>query len=395
MDTSLTPSVPDGSDTPVAPFEGPEKLLEIWFAEDASACEGVGLLQVSKEQWVTMLDLVKCQVLSVLKGNGVHAYLLSESSMFVYPHKLVLKTCGTTTLLLGLERLLQIAKQSCGLEVVYRLFYSRKTFMFPEKQEGPHKDWQTEVEFLDKIFENGSAYTVGPMNGEHWLLYLTSTPFPPSPLKIGINPASSPRLQDQTLEILMSDLDDDHCKNFFQPPLSPILPSPISPSSNPSPSIGHVLGTEVSQHLGIDRISSPEKYITKLDSFLFEPCGYSANALVSSAPSEDSAKDKGGEDFYYSIHVTPSPREHTYASYETNQCFTSVSEIEETINRVVKIFRPGRIVVTWFVERQEEEEEGDVDWKKVRVDGFGKRERIRYEFEGYDLVFNTWEETKK
>ena len=46
--------------------------------------------------------------------------------------------------------------------------------MFPDKQLGPHKDWTSEIEFLDNVFERGSAYTVGKMNGDHWLLYMTT-----------------------------------------------------------------------------------------------------------------------------------------------------------------------------------------------------------------------------
>lgn len=76
----------------------------------------------------------------------------SESSMFVWPHKLILKTCGTTTLLLGLPTLLRIASETCGLRGVWRCFYSRKTFMFPDRQRGPHKDWAQEMSFLDQLF---------------------------------------------------------------------------------------------------------------------------------------------------------------------------------------------------------------------------------------------------
>lgn len=123
----------------------------------------------------------------------------------MFPNKLIMKTCGTTLNLLGLPRILSIAKEYAGLDSVYRCFYSRKSFMFPEYQTGPHKGgWTAEVGFLDDVFgqclqlrfsprsprakdkikltstciislaDNGSAYTVGPMNGDHWLLYVTS-----------------------------------------------------------------------------------------------------------------------------------------------------------------------------------------------------------------------------
>jgi hypothetical protein len=33
-----------------------------------------------------------------------------------------------------------------------RCFYSRKSFFFPERQQGPHRDWTDEVRFLDNVF---------------------------------------------------------------------------------------------------------------------------------------------------------------------------------------------------------------------------------------------------
>lgn len=151
----------DGS----SPFEGPEKLLEIWWSDSAEHAHGKGLRNVTRRDWEEMLDQVHCKVLSVIEGDGVDAYLLrlawclsieataqttlhSESSMFVWPHKLILKTCGTTTLLLGLETILQLAKKVGYARGPWRVFYSRKTFMFPDKQKGPHKDWRAEMSTL-------------------------------------------------------------------------------------------------------------------------------------------------------------------------------------------------------------------------------------------------------
>ena len=38
--------------------------------------------------------------------------------------------------------------------------------MFPEKQLGPHRDWALEIEYLDRFFDMGTAYTVGKVNGD-------------------------------------------------------------------------------------------------------------------------------------------------------------------------------------------------------------------------------------
>lgn len=71
-----------------APFEGPEKLLEIWFAPSAALVPGppgtngkTGLRQVDRRIWEDMLDIVKCKVLSVVEGLEIDAYLLRLSPL--------------------------------------------------------------------------------------------------------------------------------------------------------------------------------------------------------------------------------------------------------------------------------------------------------------------------
>lgn len=75
----------DIPEDPHAPFEGPEKLLEIWFtpsaqdvpdADEPSAEGRTGLRKVNRKIWEEMLDIVKCQVLSVVEGTEMDAYLL-------------------------------------------------------------------------------------------------------------------------------------------------------------------------------------------------------------------------------------------------------------------------------------------------------------------------------
>ena len=66
------------------PFEGPEKLLEIWFAPSPAHVPDAytapkgrsGLRGVNQKVWEDMLDIVKCKILSVVRGREVDAYLL-------------------------------------------------------------------------------------------------------------------------------------------------------------------------------------------------------------------------------------------------------------------------------------------------------------------------------
>jgi S-adenosylmethionine decarboxylase len=426
-------------------FEGPEKLLEVWFAPGpdalpASAAKN-GLKAVSNETWKEMLDIVNCKVLSVVESEHLDAYLLSESSMFVFNHKLILKTCGTTTLLWGLPRMLEIAATKAGFPhhkisplkgmptaaTPYRVFYSRKNFLFPDKQQGPHRSWKDEVRYLDNIFSGGSAYMVGKMNGDHWYLYLTSpnsimtppaTPDheKPTETKVLQFPVGSATSlcngslgnDDETLEILMTDLEPENAKQFYLENASAVaegkyferahearqeaanslgdLSSSVSKLttsggttsgsasaqddtfdvfSNTSSdnnggftpeedlrypdelsTEGHALGTVVSEACGLSDVYPTSRYPdARVDAYLFTPCGFSANGVI---PAPDQA---GTATHYFTVHVTPEPH-CSYASFETNVPGRQTGrETVEVIQHVVDIFKPGRFSVTLFEAR--------------------------------------------
>ncbi len=444
-------------------------------------------MAVDRKVWEDMLDIVKCKVLSVIYGDEMDAYLLryvqvhaiyvnqtnprsSESSFFVSPHRLILKTCGTTLNLLGLPRILSIAKTHAKLSKVYQCFYSRKSFMFPDKQLGPHKDWGMEVQYLDKIFERGSAYTVGKVNGDHWLLHMTS----PEDLNSGSSTevsslASSiaslqderwavvgqgglytlpclPPAQDYTIEILMTHLSARARAAFFTPPsVDPCGTSEESPSSH---------AQRISSEIGICDIF-PRKH-THLDAYAFTPCGYSSNALITLPHAEGDDDDefsapqpcetKKGEG-YYSIHVTPEEG-WSYASFECNVPLASKSpahsrakpddgampDLRTLVQRVVRIFEPGKITLTLFISSAENASASEDDGGETAVDAaqrafkaaltrpscggtpstglpdtlhstrreasplstadavrYKRTDKINYEFGGYDLAFASFE----
>jgi S-adenosylmethionine decarboxylase len=416
-----------------------------------------------------MLELVNCKVLSIVESEDVDAYLLSESSMFVFPHKLILKTCGTTTLLFGLPRILEIAAifggyarstapSGRGIAIAappYRVFYSRKNFLFPDRQHGPHRSWRDEVKSLDKLFLGGSAYMIGKMNGEHWYLYLTEpntmlTP-PASPThsdsptetetKVlslptaihGIKKGSMCEAEDETLEILMTDLDEENAKQFYLENASAVAESQyrgarsgsdnhVDVFSNTSSdngemtsdeeaypeeltTEGHALGTVVSESCGLSDVYPKSKYPdSRIDAYLFTPCGFSANAVVPAAEGETGTH-------YFTVHVTPEPN-CSYASFETNvPALQKGRDTAEIVSNVVDIFKAGRFSVTLFEAKtsfeEQENDSTDVDAlfeikalerkalrrsaKMEAIKGYRRVDRIVHDLDGYDLVFRYYE----
>jgi len=393
-------------------FEGPEKLIEIWFKppkerldelneiDNEGNTKGLGLRTVEKEVWDDMLTIVRAQILSITSNQYQDAYLLSESSMFVSPYRFMIKTCGTTTLLNAVPKILEIAKQHCGLDSISAFFYSRKCFMFPDRQERPHGSWNDEVDFLEKIFPecnyNTSAYVVGKLNRDHWNLYM-ATPYDEEVLKYTNSIADLPQEifeekietiinndkkntnkfdkdgiseDDFTLEILMSGLDQKRMKNFWRTEEEKREVMEIEERGDV-----YVKGpTEerVYEQTGLKAIF-PQ---AQMDHYVFNPCGYSSNALL-------------GE-HYYSVHVTPEDI-CSYASFECNlplgNPLNQYNSYNELINKVLNVFNPKQFVITLFT-RKPEGTLGQIrDLIPQNIKGYQKTDKIIYDLNKWDLAF--------
>jgi S-adenosylmethionine decarboxylase proenzyme len=112
-------------------FEGSEKRIEIDFRATAAA-PADGLRAIPRETLDELMTLAHCCIVSSRRNAALDAYVLSESSLFVYPTKWILKTCGTTRLLNSVPRLLEVAA-ALGLEP-RRVKYTRASFLFPDNQ---------------------------------------------------------------------------------------------------------------------------------------------------------------------------------------------------------------------------------------------------------------------
>ncbi|KAI5094538.1 S-adenosylmethionine decarboxylase proenzyme [Silurus meridionalis] len=278
-------------------FEGTEKLLEVWFSRQDDS-KGTGdLRSIPRFEWDKLLENVHCLIMSVTKTDKQEAYILSESSMFVSKRRFILKTCGTTLLLQALVPLLQLARDYCGFDAIENFFYSRKNFMKPAHQEFPHRNFEEEVGFLSQIFPNGAAYCMGRLNSDCWYLFTLELP------EYWEN-----KQADQTLEVLMSDLDPAVMDQFYMK--------------------DGVSANDVTRMSGI-RDLIPGSVI---DATMFNPCGYSMNGMKTDGT-------------YWTIHITPEP-EFSYVSFETNLSQTSYDDL---IRKVVDIFKPGKFVTTLFV----------------------------------------------
>jgi len=288
----MTDVVREISENHLHHFEGPEKRFEIDFFPNPASPRGMKL--ITRPQWDAILELAKCTILSMKSNEHVDSYVLSESSLFVYSNKVILKTCGTTTLLHAVVKIVEHAV-ALGMQVEM-VMYSRKNFSLPEAQHFPHKDFRTEVAFLNEIFD-GTAHILGSLTDEHWLLYIADY----SNRKNGNLPD---RPNEHMLEIMMHDLDPAVTKKFFK----------------------------TADKKDCAAVVDIHRFVpgSIIDEFSFDPCGYSMNGLL--------------DESIWTIHVTP--EDHcSFASFETNMCHTNYKAL---IHHVLSYFKPASATIAVF-----------------------------------------------
>lgn len=279
-------------------FEGAEKKIEIDFCRDPSNPDG--LRSVPQHLWEEVLDVIKCQIISSTKNKWFDSYVLSESSLFVYPYKIILKTCGTTVLLKCVEPILTIAANECDLTPEF-VFFSRKNFLYPEKQLYPHSSLNEELELLKQYFENGECMTYGSHTGDNWVFYYAD-----------LGDASEKGIlhNDQTFEIMMTHLDKGVMQQFYANEENMLNPKEVTRSSG----ISELIPGSIT------------------DEKMFEPCGYSVNGLC--------------DDSYFTIHITP--EDHcSYVSFETNVSHKKYTRLAAS---VIETFKPGKFIITLFAD---------------------------------------------
>lgn len=263
-------------------FEGPEKKLEVVVTPGFPPLRCLG-----DEAWRRVVEAAGATVVAVLESEHCNAYLLSESSLFVFDDWFVLITCGQTTLVDAVPQVLErIPRESIAF-----LVYERKSEHFPERQA---TTFYEDVRRLQTMLP-GRALCFGDEHGRHVQMFHTTRPY-------------TPDKNDPTLEVLMHLIDDEVAEQF--------APSRVSK------------GRSVAVASGIDAILPG--FTTS--EHVFKPVGYSLNAV------------KGEE--YYTLHVTPEERG-SYVSFETNHDFRG--HLGDLVRAIVELFRPRAFDVVTFV----------------------------------------------
>ena len=152
---------------------GPEKTLEVIFKSGVGAPGG--LRNMTRAQLDELCTQAKCTILSQASTNYIDAYVLSESSLFIYEYRLIMKTCGTTTLLRCLGTLFEYS-DALAMQLSW-VGYSRKNFLFPSAQLWPHVNFGEEMRYIEQHESlqkrlRGDGHILGPVTGDHWFVYV-------------------------------------------------------------------------------------------------------------------------------------------------------------------------------------------------------------------------------
>ncbi|XP_068641514.1 S-adenosylmethionine decarboxylase proenzyme-like [Aristolochia californica] len=314
-------------------FEGYEKRLEISFFEPPIFADpnGSGLRSLSKSQLDEILKPAECTIVASLSNAALDSYVLSESSLFVYPYKLILKTCGTTKLLLSIPPILKLAG-NLALSVK-SVNYSRGSFIFPGAQPYPHRSFLEEVAILDgyfgKLGSGSKAYVMESLlKSQKWHIYSAYAESLDHPC--------------YTMEMCMTGLDRKMASIFYK--------------------------TEESSAASITCQSGIRKILpnSEICDFEFEPCGYSMNGIEGSAIS--------------TIHVTPEDG-FSYASFEAAGYDPVAVDLSKLVERVLACFYPDEFSIAIHVEGRRGGGGGggeDVGWgfQPIELMGYDSGERV-------------------
>jgi S-adenosylmethionine decarboxylase len=258
-------------------FEGTEKKLEVILKKRKP-----GLRSGAGDRWARVVQAGRARIISRISNAEMDAYLLSESSLFVWDDRILLITCGRTTPAKALPEILAFVEPS----EIASIFYERKNPVYPAAQ---LTDFHDDLAWVESHFP-GRSIRLGPADDDHIDLFFSF-------------PGDFQPLPDATLELLMHDLNPESRCVFC-----------------------NGKETDNTSQDTLRKLNTIYPTVTT-DSHFFDKHGYSSNAI------------DGGN--YYTVHVTPED-DGSYASFESNYIDSGCVRV---IKELIAIFKPGRFTV--------------------------------------------------
>lgn len=254
-------------------FEGSEKKIEIIVNSDAKCLRSLG-----KTYWQSLVNKANADIISVVSNQSCDAYLLSESSLFVWSNKFIMLTCGGTTLVDALQAFIE----SYGIDNIAFTSFQRKNEYLSHLQK---TTFEQDIKSLRKIID-GKAYRLGHLDSHHHFIFHSGKPV-------------AEKTTDKTTELLMYHIRGEGAR---------------------------YLRSNVQTTEGIRALFQLDAILDGfiIDDFVFAPFGYSMNAI------------KG--EYYATLHITPQENS-SYVSFETN--LDLEREHPHILTRLINCLNPG------------------------------------------------------
>ncbi|WP_394203489.1 adenosylmethionine decarboxylase [Shewanella waksmanii] len=253
-------------------FEGSEKIIDVSLQAGAR-----GLRERPLVFWQTLVASCGAEILSVEHHDTCIAFILSESSLFVWDHRVRMLTCGETSLSPCLIKLIETLGQS---QVAVASYQRKNEYRY----QASLASFDQELSLLRQVID-GKGYRVGHIDSHHHYLFLAY-----GDNHHGAAPA--------TYELLMHHLDADVTERLRQSSITKL---------------------QVRTLLNFQTLL-PE---FTLDDHLFTPFGYSVNGVY--------------QQEYFTVHITPQVN-HSYVSFETN--IMSPQKLKQLTAAMLSLFKP-------------------------------------------------------
>ena len=147
-------------------FEGSEKKVEMVIAPEAGSLRTLG-----KGFWAGMVAKAQAEILDTISNEHCDAYLLSESSLFVWHDRFLMLTCGATTLvdatLLFLDHF--------PLKHILFASFQRKNEYLSHLQKS---SFEEDIERLSQRLK-GVAFRLGHLDSHHNYVFHMDKPYQP------------------------------------------------------------------------------------------------------------------------------------------------------------------------------------------------------------------------